>query len=88
MTDKELAAALLSSAQIGFDNILFELKDILRIYRDRLEDMDYKAANEAVEEARLLARTVEYKQDQLSKLNSEIEAYWRIVLHQGGKHAE
>ena len=50
MTDKELAAALLSSAQIGFDNILFELKDILRIYRDRLEDMDYKAANEAVEE--------------------------------------
>ena len=85
MTDKELAAALLSSAQIGFDNILFELKDILRIYRDRLEDMDYKAANEAVEEARLLARTVEYKQDQLSKLNSEIEAYWRIVLHQGGE---
>lgn len=87
MTDKDVTAALLSWAQACFDSILYELKDILRMYRDKLEDMTSADAGAAVETARQLARTVEYKHEQLLKLAAHCDAYdaCRCVLNSRGK---
>lgn len=74
----ELATMAQSNAQIGFDNRMLELLDILQMYHDRLDDND-AAPEELVKNVRLLTRTVEYKHEQLLKLATEINANRRIV---------
>lgn len=86
---KKLAARLQQNAQIGFENILYELKSILETYLDKLnEEAPAEADPENVAEiARLLARTVEYKHEQLLKLSAEVNAYGLVVKLQGGRQS-
>ena len=75
MSNKDVTAALLSSAQVGFENILFELKSILETYLDKLNEDDTPEPDKVTETARLLARTVEYKHEQLLALAAHCDAY-------------
>ena len=75
MANKDVTAALLSSAQIGFENILYELKSILETYLDKLNEDDTPEPGKVTETVRLLARTVEYKHEQLLGLAAHCDAY-------------
>lgn len=92
MTDKELATNLQAQALTEFYRDLYELKSILETYLDKLNEDEHPYPEEATKTVGLLVQTVKYKHEQLIKLDSEIEAYWRIVKNplctKGGKHAE
>lgn len=87
MTDKELATKLQANQQIGFENILFELKSVLETYLDKLNEDDPPEPEKVTETVRLLARTVEWKHEQMIALNAEIHAYWGIVNRVGSQPA-
>ncbi len=79
MTHKELATRLQANQQIGFENILFELKSILETYLDKLNEDDHPNPKNVTNTVRLLAHTVQYKHEQMIALNAEIGAYRYIA---------
>ena len=81
MSDKELATNLQSNALIGFEIVLLELKSILETYLDKLNEDGHPDPTETAETVRLLARTMEYKHEQILKLATEVNAYWTIVTN-------
>ena len=78
MTHKELATRL-QNQQIGFENILFELKSILETYLDKLNEDDHPEPEYVTNTVRLLAQTVQLKNEQMIALNAEIGTYRYIV---------
>lgn len=75
MANKDVTAALLASAQTGFENILYELKSILETYLEKLNEDATPEPDKVTETVRLLARTVEYKHEQLLNLAAHCDAY-------------